>query len=79
LRRTVQAALADLRKEYPEVQVRLSELKTWQEIESYTLILAAPSLVIDEQLVCKGRFPGREEVVDWLRQAREHRLQLGDK
>jgi hypothetical protein len=29
-------------------------------------VLILPSLVINDHLVCTGRFPRKEEVADWL-------------
>lgn len=73
----MQSALAELRKEIPDLQVNISELKTWQEIEPYTLILSAPSLVINEQLMCLGRFPKLEEALGWIHQASHQVLHEG--
>jgi hypothetical protein len=67
VRQTVVAALRQLRKEYPELEVAITELKGWCKIEKYTPILCAPSLVVNEKLVCAGRFPSGQEVVGWLK------------
>jgi hypothetical protein len=37
----------------------------------YTPVTVYPSLVINERLVCVGRFPKKEEVLSWLRDAFE--------
>ncbi len=68
VRQTVISAQRILRNEFPDLSVVITELKDWQHIELYTPILAAPSLVINERLVCKGRSPTREEVIHWLRE-----------
>ena len=67
VRQTVIAAQRDLKAEYPDQQITLSELKDWTHIEQYTCVLSAPSLVINEKLVCVGRFPSKQEVCDWMR------------
>ena len=69
VRQRVVAAKRDLQNEYPSLEMSISELKGWTQIEPYTLILSAPSLVVNERLVCEGRFPSRQEVLDWLRAA----------
>jgi hypothetical protein len=69
IRQTVVAAKRDLQNEYPELKVVITNLRDWVHIEQYTLILSAPSLVVNEKLVCVGRFPSKEEVLGWLRSA----------
>jgi hypothetical protein len=69
VRQTVLSAQRMLRVDHPDLSIGITELKGWQDIERYTTILAAPSLVINDKLVCKGRFPSRNEVVSWLRNA----------
>jgi hypothetical protein len=32
----------------------------------YTSVIAFPSLMIGEKLVCVGRFPSRDEILEWL-------------
>jgi hypothetical protein len=71
VRRAVLAAQECLLAEHPGLQVEITEVKDSQEIQRYTTIFIYPSLVIDEQLVCSGRFPRREEVADWLHRALE--------
>jgi hypothetical protein len=71
VRQTVISAQRVLFKEYPEVKVMITELKDWFTIEKYTSILAAPSLVVNEKLVCAGRFPSKQEVLGWLKCAIE--------
>ncbi len=72
VRQRVIAAKRDLAADHPDVEITITELKDWANIERYPDILAAPSLVLDEQLVCEGRFPTRQEVLDWLRKAVEN-------
>jgi hypothetical protein len=69
VRQRVVAAKRDLWEEYPGLEMSILELKNCALIEPYTLILSAPSLVVNEQLVGEGRFPSREEVLDSLRGA----------
>ena len=66
LRQTLIAAQRLLRIEYPEAEIHITELKDWMHIEQYTPVLSAPSLVINEKLVCVGRFPSKQEVLGWL-------------
>ncbi len=71
VKQRVVAAKRDLLERQPGLEITIAELKGWQAIERYTQILAAPSLVVNEQLVCEGRFPTRQEVLDWLSCAAE--------
>jgi small redox-active disulfide protein 2 len=32
-------------------------------------IMSTPALVVNEQVVCSGRLPRKEEIIAWLRQA----------
>jgi hypothetical protein len=69
IKQRVVAAKRDLQNEYPVLEIAIIELKEWINIEPYTLMLSAPSLVVNEILVCEGRFPTRQEVLDWVRDA----------
>jgi hypothetical protein len=69
IRQKVIAAQRNLSKEHPDLNITITELKDWVHIEEYTPILSAPSLVVNEKLVCVGRVPSREEVLGWLRSA----------
>jgi hypothetical protein len=71
VRQTVVAAQRFLHDEYPELKIAITELKDWAHIEQYTPVISAPSLVVNEKLVCVGRFPSRQEVLNWLRNALE--------
>lgn len=66
LERTLQAAMAQVHKEHPELSLEIVEIRDVQEILSITPVLILPSLVINDHLVCTGRFPRKEEVADWL-------------
>ncbi len=69
IRQRVVAAKRDLQAGYPELEIAIMELRDWIHIEPYTQNLAAPSLVVNETLVCEGRFPTRQEILDWLRKS----------
>jgi len=71
VKQTVIAAKRDLLNGNPDLKIMVTELKDWTHIEPYTLILSAPSLVVNETLVCTGRFPSRQEVVSWIKNAME--------
>jgi len=71
VRQTLQAARNELRKTHPGLELSISDVKTLDEMEQYTLVGILPSLVINEKLVCIGRFPKKEEVIGWLQQAIE--------
>jgi Thioredoxin domain len=71
VRRVILAAQAELCKELPGLKLDIIELKDWAQIEHYTPVLSAPSLVVNGKLVCTGRFPSRDEVLGWLKIAIE--------
>ena len=47
----------------------ITEVTDASEIIRYALVLVLPTLVINEKVVCSGRFPTKEEIVGWLREA----------
>ena len=71
LKQTLHAARNALRKTHPELDISITEVKNLAEMEEYTNVVIYPSLVINEKLVCIGRFPKKEEVIGWLQQAME--------
>ncbi len=75
VRRTLLAAEDELRDIYPDLEIAVSDVKELSEIEKYTAVVILPSLVVDEKLVCVGRFPKKAEVVGWLRLAIDHSLE----
>jgi hypothetical protein len=69
VRRIIVAAQNSLRKEYPDLEVNVTEIKDLFEIEEITPVVILPSLMVNEKLVCVGRFPHKDEMVGWLREA----------
>ena len=69
VRQTLKAAEHQLRKTLPDLELVIEEVKALAEMEIYTPVAILPSLVVNEQLVCVGRFPKRNEVFGWLRKA----------
>lgn len=51
---------------HPDFQLDVQEVPTAQEMLQYTPVIAFPSLMVGERLVCVGRFPSKEEILDWL-------------
>jgi hypothetical protein len=70
--RAVLAAQGELVKEHPGLEVDISEIKDSQEIQKFTPVFVYPSLMVNDKLVCVGRFPRKEEVAGWLRLAIEN-------
>jgi hypothetical protein len=64
LERSVIAA----QRELPNITLLVEHIKTVSEIQQYTPVFAFPSLVVNEKLVCVGRFPNKAEVLSWLRE-----------
>jgi Thioredoxin domain len=69
VRRMVTAAVQDLLQQYPNLDIRIIDVSDSTEIGKFAFTLVLPTLVINGKVVCSGRFPTREEVGDWLRQA----------
>lgn len=69
VRRLVMAAHQELLLHYPDLEMEITEVTDPGEIGKYAFVLILPTLVINEKVVCSGRFPAREEVVGWLRVA----------
>ncbi len=67
--RTLQGACMTLEKEFPDINLDIQKVSSLEEIYQYTPVTAFPSLMIAEKLVCVGRYPKREEVVEWLKTA----------
>ncbi len=67
VRRTLNAALSELRKIYPGAELEIIEIKEIPEMRQFTEVLILPSLLVGDNLVCIGRFPKKAETVGWLR------------
>jgi hypothetical protein len=69
VKRTLIAAQCELQKTHPSFEIAVEEVKDLSEMERYTAVVILPSLVVNGKLVCVGRFPKRDEVMGWLRDA----------
>ncbi len=69
VKRTLMAAQNELRRSVPHLEIDITEVKDLSEMEKYTQVVILPSLVVNDRLVCIGRFPKKDEVVSWLREA----------
>jgi Thioredoxin domain len=69
IRRIVTAVHQELQTRYPQVQMTISEVNDAGQIGRYAAFLVMPTLVINEKVVCSGRFPTREEIGGWLDEA----------
>jgi len=71
VKRTLIAAQDELQKQHPDLEIALTEVKEVSEMLAYTDVLILPSLVVNEKLVCVGRFPKKDEIIRWLQDAIE--------
>ena len=71
VRRMVAAAQQELQSQNPQLQMIITEVKNAAQIGRYASFLVRPTLVINEKVVCSGRFPTRDEVIGWLIEAIE--------
>ena len=69
VRRMVTAVHQELLSRDPQLQVTISEVNDAGQIGRYATVLVMPTLVINEKIVCSGRFPTRDEVTGWLHEA----------
>jgi len=69
VRRLVMAAQQELLSKYLYLELDINEVTDPGEIGKYAFVLVLPTLVINEKVVCSGRFPAKEEVTDWLLEA----------
>lgn len=71
VRRLVMAAQQELLSKYLYLELDINEVTDPGEIGKYAFVLVLPTLVINEKVVCSGRFPVKEEVTGWLLNAIE--------
>ena len=69
VRRMVTAAYQDLLKQYPDLEITIRDVSESNEIGKVAFTVVLPTLVINEIVVCSGRFPTREEIGGWMREA----------
>jgi hypothetical protein len=69
VKQTLRAAEHELRKTLPDLELAIEEVKELAEMEKFTPVVILPSLVVNEKLVCVGRFPKKDEVIEWLQLA----------
>jgi disulfide oxidoreductase YuzD len=72
VRRAVLAAQSALGMEYPDLLIDISEVRDLVEIEKITPVFIYPSLIVNDRLVCVGRFPRKDEIIVWFQQALEN-------
>ena len=49
--------------------MEIAEVRELSEIEKITPVVIYPSLVLNDRLVCVGRFPSKEDILVWFQQA----------
>jgi hypothetical protein len=69
VRRLVAAVQQELLSSSIPLDLEIIEVTDPAEIGKYAFVLVLPTLVIDEKVVCSGRFPAKEEVAKWLLEA----------
>jgi hypothetical protein len=69
VRRLVAAVQQELLSNSVQLDLDITEVTDPGEIGKYAFVLVLPTLVIDEKVVCSGRFPAKEEVTRWLLEA----------
>jgi hypothetical protein len=74
VRRLVVAAHQELLPKYKYLELDITEVSDPGEIGKYAFVLVLPTLVINEEVVCSGRFPAKEEVKHWLLEAVEKEI-----
>lgn len=69
VRRLVISVQNELQAQHPDLAVAICESHDPNEIDKYATALTLPSLMINDKLVCSGRFPTRQEILSWLHEA----------
>jgi hypothetical protein len=69
VRRAVIAAQGVMSQDYPDLLVKIAEVRERSEMEKITPVVLYPSLMVNDRLVCIGRFPRKDEIVAWFQQA----------
>jgi hypothetical protein len=69
VRRIVASIQPELQAANPQLQMNILEINDADQIGRYASFLVMPTLVVNEKVVCSGRFPTREEILGWLQQA----------
>ncbi len=64
--RTLIHVQSDFERQHPDCRLEVKQITSSQEILQYTPVIAFPSLMIGTRLVCVGRFPAKEEILEWL-------------
>jgi hypothetical protein len=55
-------------KQHTDYKLEVQEVRTAEEMLRFTPVIAFPSLIISDKLVCVGRFPTKVEILAWLEQ-----------
>jgi hypothetical protein len=66
IRRMLIQAQKAFERDRPDVHLDIQEVGHTEEILHYTPVIAFPSLMIGENLVCTGRSPDQSEIMVWL-------------
>ena len=69
VRRMVAVALQELQSRDAQLQITVTEIDDAGQIGRYASFLILPTLIVNEKVVCSGRFPTREEIIAWLGEA----------
>jgi hypothetical protein len=64
--RALMAAQKAFERTHPGFNLEVQEVTTAAEMLQFTPVIAFPSLMVNEKLVCVGRFPAKEEILGWL-------------
>jgi hypothetical protein len=76
VRRLVAAAQQELLSRCLPLELDIAEVTDPGVIGKYAFVLVLPTLVINEKVVCSGRFPAKAEVIDWLLEAAGEREKI---
>jgi hypothetical protein len=69
VRRLVLVAQHELQARGEQVDLTIKEVNSASEIGRLASTLVLPTLVINDKVVCSGRFPKKAEIVQWLVEA----------
>ena len=69
VKRAVIAAHIELQETNRDLEINITEVKSLSDIQKITQQFMLPSLMVNEKLVCVGRFPKKAEIIAWLQEA----------
>jgi hypothetical protein len=69
VRRMVTLVHDELSVKHPGIKLEITEISDAALICQYAQYIFQPTLIINEKVVCSGRFPAKDEISLWMQEA----------